>query len=92
MEIEVRIPSMLRRLTANQGTVKMTGGTVGELIDNLEANYPGMKEQLIAEDGTIHRFVNIYLDDEDIRFIDKLATPVAGGSVITILPAIAGGR
>lgn len=83
---------MLRNLTLNASKVKVPGGTVGEIIESLEIRYPGLKAQLIADDGNIHRFVNIYLDDEDIRFIDKLDTPVDGGSVITILPAIAGGR
>jgi MoaD family protein len=92
MEVEVRIPSMLRRLTGGAKTVTAKGQTVGEVIDDLEADYAGIKAELLSDDGQIHRFVNIYLNDEDIRFIGKLETPISEGDVISILPAVAGGK
>ncbi len=89
--IEVRIPSMLRRLTGDAASVSAAGATVGEVIDNLEAEYAGIRSELLTEDNQIHRFVNIYLNDEDVRFLDKLDTAVSPGDVISILPAVAGG-
>jgi molybdopterin synthase sulfur carrier subunit len=82
---------MLRRLTSDSATVEVAGATVGEVIDNLEAAHAGLKAELLAADGQIHRFVNIYLNDDDVRFIDKLDTPVSDKDVISILPAVAGG-
>ena len=89
--IEVRIPPMLRRLTKEAATVRAEGSTVGEIIDFLESGNSGIRGELLDETGQIHRFVNIYLNDEDVRFINKLNTPVAPGDVISILPAVAGG-
>ena len=89
--IEVRIPSMLRRLTGDAATVNAAGATVCDVIDNLEAEYAGIRSELLTEDRQIHRFVNIYLNDEDVRFLDKLDTAVSPGDVISILPAVAGG-
>lgn len=91
MEIEVRIPAMLRRLTGNARVVKVAGGTIGEVLNNLEAEHAGIRQELIADDGKIHRFVNIYLNDEDIRFINGLDTAISESDVISILPAVAGG-
>lgn len=91
MAITVRIPTPLRRLTQNLAEVAAEGADIAGIIENLEANYPGMKERLCDEAGNIRRFVNVYLDDEDIRFLEGQATPVADGAEISIIPAIAGG-
>ncbi len=92
MSIEVRVPPILRKHTNGAKSVWVDGGTIAALLDSLEEQYPGVKGQLFTEDGKIHRFVNIYLNDEDIRFIDNLNTKVADGDVVSILPAVAGGR
>ena len=91
MAVTVRIPTPLRRLTQNQPEVETEGDNIESLIENLEANYPGIKERICDESGNIRRFVNIYLNDEDIRFLDGNATAVKDGDEISIIPAIAGG-
>ena len=91
MSITVRIPTPLRRLTQNLAEIETEGANIEGIIDNLEASYPGMKERLCDESGNIRRFVNIYLNDEDIRFLDGKATLVDDGAEISIIPAIAGG-
>ena len=91
MAITVRIPTPLRRLTQNLAEVAVEGADIASIIENLDANYPGMKERLCDEGGNIRRFVNVYLNDEDIRFLEGKATPVADGAEISIIPAIAGG-
>jgi molybdopterin synthase sulfur carrier subunit len=90
MAISVRIPTPLRTLTAGKDEVTAAGATVGEVIDDLEKNYPGIKARLCNEKGVL-RFVNIYHNEEDIRFLDSLATKVKDGDAISIVPAIAGG-
>lgn len=92
MAVTVRIPTPLRKLTADQDEVKIEGATVQEVLQNLEAGYPGIGERLMDTDGGIRKFVNIYLNDEDIRFLDNTATPVKEGDELSIIPAIAGGR
>ncbi len=91
MSISVRIPTPLRKLTADLDTVQVEGGNVGELIGNLEKNYPGIQERLLDEGGNVRRFVNIFLNDEDIRFLDDKATALKEGDEVSIVPAIAGG-
>lgn len=91
MAVTVRIPTPLRRLTQNQAEVEAEGDTIESLIENLEASYPGLKERICDESGNVRRFVNIYLNDEDIRFLDGGATAVNDGDDISIIPAIAGG-
>ena len=91
MAVTVRIPTPLRRLTQNLAEVEAEGANIEGIIDNLEASYPGMKERLCDDGGNIRRFVNIYLNDEDIRFLDGKSTAVADGAEISIIPAIAGG-
>ena len=86
----VRIPTPLRTLTGGNDEVKATGATVGALIEDLEKNYPGIRDRLLDEKG-VRRFVNIYVGDEDIRFLDGLKTELKGGEQISIVPAIAGG-
>ncbi|MBI3078401.1 MAG: MoaD family protein [Deltaproteobacteria bacterium] len=87
----VRIPTPLRRLTNGQDEVAISGSTVGELLQNLEAQYPGIGERLCDESGKVRRFVNIYVNDEDIRFLNDLSTPIKDGDEVSIVPAIAGG-
>jgi len=86
----VRIPTPLRILTGGQDEVKAVGATVAALIDDLEKNHPGIKDRLLDEKG-VRRFVNIYVGDEDIRFLEGLKTELKGGEQISIVPAIAGG-
>ena len=90
MSIEVKVTSVLQRVIGAK-SVQSEGNTVGELLENMNANYPGFKEQITMEDGSLHRFVNIYINDEDIRFLQQLDTPVKEGDVLSILPALAGG-
>ena len=90
MAIEVRIPTILRPYTGGQRAVDGAGATVAELIDQLEVDHAGIKERLVENDE-VRRFVNIYVNDEDIRFTGGLATPLADGNTVVILPAVAGG-
>lgn len=91
MSILVRIPTPLRKLTAGHDEVKVSGETVGEALQNLEKEFPGFRERLFDEQGALRRFINVYLNDQDIRFLGHLETRLAEGSVISIIPAIAGG-
>ncbi len=86
----VRIPTQLRQLTDGRSEVDADGTTVGQLIHNLESTYPGLQERLLQE-GKLRRFVNVYVEDEDVRFLDGLSTPVPRGVVVSIIPAVAGG-
>lgn len=90
MTITVNIPTILRPLTDNQRRVELSGATVQDIIDNLEQQHAGMKEKLLA-DGQVHNFINIYVNDDDIRFSEGLATAVKVGDSVTILPSVAGG-
>ena len=88
----VRIPTPLRKLTGGSEEVNASGKNVGELIGELEKQYPGIKERICDESGAVRRFVNIFVKDEDIRFLQNLDTPVKDGDEVSIVPAIAGGR
>ncbi len=90
MSVEVRVPTILRPYTGGEKIVTVEGATLQALIDNLDANYSGIGERLIDESG-LRRFVNVYLNDEDVRFLDGLATELSDGDSVTILPAVAGG-
>jgi len=90
MSIEVRIPTILRSYTDGAKSVQGDGSSLGELIADLESRHPGLSERLV-EDGALRRFVNVYLNDEDVRFLGGIATPVAEGDTVTVLPAVAGG-
>ncbi len=90
MAVTVRIPTPLRTLTGGADEVPADGATVAEVIDHLEANHPGMKERLCDDKG-VRRFVNLYANDEDIRFLDNLETALKDGDTLSIVPAIAGG-
>ncbi len=87
----VRIPTPLRKLTNGQEEVAASGATIGELIADLEKNFPGLRERLCDDKGQVRRFVNIFANDEDIRFLQNLDTPVKDKDEISIVPAIAGG-
>jgi len=91
MSITVRIPTPLRTLTAGQETVQVEGKSVRDLVDSLESAHPGMKDRLMDDKG-VRRFVNLYVGDEDIRFLDGLETELKDGEEVSIVPAIAGGR
>lgn len=90
MSIFVTVPTLLRTFTQDQKRIEVQGETVLEVIEDMEKQYPGVKERLIG-DGQVHRFVNIYVNDDDIRFVDNLATVLKAGDSLTILPAVAGG-
>lgn len=90
MSVEVRIPTILRTYTDGEKVVSAEGASLEELVVNLDASYPGIQERLVDESG-LRRFVNVYLNDEDVRFLDGLATVVSDGDSVTILPAVAGG-
>ena len=90
--VKVRIPTPLRKITNDLEEVEANGANISEIIVDLEANYPGLKERICEEDGTLRRFVNIYLNDEDIRFADNMDTSLKDGDELSIIPAIAGGR
>lgn len=91
MPVNIRIPSVLRNLTAGQETISVTAGTVDEALQALEVAHPGIKARLCDEAGKLRRFVNVFVADEDIRFLEGPATPVKDGDLIDIVPAIAGG-
>ncbi|MDP9223678.1 MAG: MoaD family protein [Actinomycetota bacterium] len=91
MAVEVRIPTVFRRFTAGEPVVELQPGTIADLIDELDRQYPGMKKQLMAGEGQLHRFVNVYVNDEDARYLDRLDTKVSEGDVVSLLPSVAGG-
>ncbi|WP_436775466.1 MoaD family protein [Yinghuangia sp. YIM S09857] len=91
MAIEVRIPTILRDYTGGAKAVEGSGKSIDELINDLESRHAGIRHRLVEEDGTLRRFVNVYLNDEDIRFIDGIASTLDDGDTVTILPAVAGG-
>ena len=90
MSIEVRIPTILRQYTGGEKAVDWSGGTLSELIDDLESRHAGLRGRLVDEKG-LRRFVNVYLNDEDVRFLGGLETAVKDGDSVTVLPAVAGG-
>jgi molybdopterin synthase sulfur carrier subunit len=92
MTVKVRIPTPLRKLTGGADEVSAEGANVGELIDNLEAAHTGLKARLCDDAGEIRRFVNVYVNDEDVRFLDGRNTALKDGDEVSIVPAIAGGR
>ncbi|MGZ4189247.1 MAG: MoaD family protein [Actinomycetota bacterium] len=91
MAVEVRVPTILRKYTGGEKAVEGAGGTVREVIEDLDTRHPGVRGAVVSDDGELQRFVNMYLNDEDIRFLGSLETPVADGDVLSILPAVAGG-
>ena len=91
MSVTVRVPPVFRTMTAGNSQVEVDGGTVGELLDALEGAHPGFKDKLLDGDGNLVRYVNVFVDDDDVRFMDGLATPVPDGGTLSIMQAVAGG-
>ena len=91
MAIEVRIPTILRSYTGGAKSVEASGSSLSEVITDLDARHPGLRGRLVTDDGGLHRFVNVYVNDEDVRFTGSLSTTLADGDSVTILPAVAGG-
>ena len=91
MSIEMRVPTVLRKHTEGEKKVSGEGATLRELVDDVAARNPGLRDALVGEDGQLHRFINIYVNDEDVRFLGGLETPLEDGDSVSILPAVAGG-
>ena len=91
MAIQVKLPTVLRVHAGGASSVSAEGSTIGEVFADLSAQHPGLKGNLVGEDGSLHKFVNVYRNDDDIRYLDALDTKVTDGDVISILPAVAGG-
>jgi sulfur-carrier protein len=89
--VEVRLPTVLRSQAGGASVVTVDSGTVGEVLAKLVADYPGLAGQVVQADGSLHKFVNIYVDDDDVRYLDGVNTPVPDGAEVSILPAVAGG-
>jgi molybdopterin synthase sulfur carrier subunit len=91
MPINVRIPTPLRKLTNNEELVEINADTIGQAIAQLQTRYPGIRERLLDDTGAVRRFVNVYVNEEDIRFLQNQETPLKDGDEVSIIPAIAGG-
>jgi len=91
MAVQVRIPTILRQYTGGEKQVEGAGATLDELFGDLDARHPGLRERLVDGSGGLHRFVNVYVNDEDVRFLGAVGTALSDGDVVTILPAVAGG-
>jgi sulfur-carrier protein len=91
MAIEVRIPTILRSYTGGAKAVEGSGATLDTLLVDLDGRHPGLRARLVGDDGSLHRFVNVYVNDEDVRFLGGLQTAVHDGDSVTVLPAVAGG-
>ncbi len=91
MTVTIRVPTTLRTLTAGESEVQVDPGTVGEVLQHLNAAHPGFAERILDDDGNLRRFVNVFVDDDDVRFMDGLETPVPDGETVSIVPAVAGG-
>ncbi|MHB8263369.1 MAG: ubiquitin-like small modifier protein 1 [Acidimicrobiales bacterium] len=91
MPVEIRLPSILRVHADGKSIVEGKGSTVGEVLQDVVNSYPGMEGQVVTADGSLHKFVNVYLNDDDIRYLGSLDTPVSDSDTISILPAVAGG-
>ena len=91
MSLTIRIPTQLRTFTGGSGEVQVEAASVGDALKALDAAHPGLADRLFDESGQLRRFVNVFLADEDVRFLDGLATPIAEGQTLSIVPAVAGG-
>jgi MoaD family protein len=91
MSVTVKIPTILRRHVGGKPTVEGDGDTLRDLLSNLETQYPGLTTSIVTEQGGLHRFVNLYVNDEDVRYLGSLETEVREGDTVSILPAVAGG-
>lgn len=91
MSVEVRLPTMLRPAAEGQSVVEAEGPTIRDVLASLQKRFPAIGGQLLTEEGALHRFVNVYVNDDDVRYLDRLDTEVSDGDVVSILPAVAGG-
>jgi sulfur-carrier protein len=91
VSVSVRVPTILRTYTDGESEVSANGATLAEVLDDLDASYSGIKGRILDEDGKLRRFVNVYVDDDDVRFLDDLATPTKDGAKVSVIPAVAGG-
>jgi molybdopterin synthase sulfur carrier subunit len=91
VSVSVRIPTSLRTYTGGDSEVSASGSTVAEILDDLDRNYNGIKDRILDEQGEVRRFVNVYVGNDDVRFLDNLATPTPDGTQISVIPAVAGG-
>ena len=91
MTAQVRIPTVLRPAMGGDSTISVEGATIGEVLGQLTSTHPSVKAQLLNDDGTLHRFLNVYVNDDDVRYLGGVDAPVANGDEITLLPAVAGG-
>jgi molybdopterin converting factor small subunit len=91
MAVEIKLPTVLRAQADGQASVRVDGATVGEVFNNLIAEYPGLRGNLLDDNGGLHKFVNVYKDDEDIRYLEGIDTKLDDGDELSILPAVAGG-
>ncbi len=91
MSVIVRVPTTLRTLTAGESEVSVDGGDVAAVLESLESAHPGFRERILDDEGNLRRFVNVFVSDDDVRFIDGLATAVPDGETVSIVPAVAGG-
>ena len=91
MAVRVKLPSILRKHAGGEAQVEAEGTTLREVLKDLESRYPGITRNVLTEDGGLHRFINVYLNDEDVRYLGSLETAVRDGDTVSILPAVAGG-
>ncbi|MBA3620857.1 MAG: MoaD/ThiS family protein [Actinomycetota bacterium] len=91
MAIDVRVPTVLRKHTDGEAKVSGEGSTLAELVNDLDGRHAGLRDALVGNDGQLHRFINVYLNDEDVRFLGGIQTPLRDGDTVSILPAVAGG-
>ena len=91
MSVSVRIPTILRTYTGGESEVTAAGATLAEVLDDLDGNYSGIKGRILDESGELRRFVNVYVGNDDVRFLENLATPTPDGTQISVIPAVAGG-
>lgn len=91
MSVRVKLPTILRKHAGGEALVDAEGATLRELLDDLEGKYPGITKNVVSDDGGLHRFINVYVNDEDVRYLGSLETAVKEGDTVSILPAVAGG-
>ncbi len=91
MTVQVKIPTVLRRHTDGAAQVEASGSTIRDLIEDISRRHPEFKERVVADDGQLHRFINVYANDEDVRYLDRLETSASEGDTVSLLPSVAGG-
>ena len=91
MTVSVRIPTILRTYTNGQSEVQVDGGTLAEVLDSLDSSYPGIRSRILDDEGAIRRFVNVYVGNDDVRFLEALDTSTPSGAQVSVIPAVAGG-